>query len=407
MVLHIVTYVTHSERYFNILKDYPGLVVLGYGTHWNGLIDKVRGVIKYCSTLNPDDLVLFVDGFDSVILSSTDEILSKYNTHFSNKLVFSKAITPKNTLFKYGQDKFFGRCKGISLNTGLYIGKASVLIDFWNDMNNNEDDQKYATTKCSKDYPDLVIDTTNILFYNYSHLDSINFINNKLIINDNSPCIISSPGTGNMNEVLSQLGFNNLPDDIIFNFYYRFKTYLKNFIPELLLLVVSILILIFNKTKINSWVLILILLIEVIHYELYVKFHDISNLNKVAYCLLDIIHMGFFIFLFLIIFKFKFDIKNLIIINILVLLFVTSFFIFKRCILTKIENKVLGVSEDIGSVSREIRVKYFFDISSKYEPGNSKDLNHTIAWINSNTIIFIIVLVLNVYYIIKLVGKGN
>lgn len=30
-MFYIATYATHSERYFEILKDYPDIIILGYG----------------------------------------------------------------------------------------------------------------------------------------------------------------------------------------------------------------------------------------------------------------------------------------------------------------------------------------------------------------------------------------
>ena len=401
-MLYIVTYVTHEERYFSILKNFPDLIVLGMGKKWNGLTDKVYGVLDFCKTKNSDDIVLFVDGFDSIILADSTEILDKYSK-FKDKLVFSNSMKPKNNLYKYLQDKFFGRCRNLSLNSGMYIGTVNLIIDFWTNIIPKNDDQRYANSECNKkEY--VEIDTTNVLFYNYSSSDKISISNNRIVLHENKPCVISAPASNNINHLLSKLGFTDLPK-IDSNLKYKFKTYLKEFIPEILFVILSILIIKFNKTKIKSWIFIFLLFLELLHYELYVKFHDKPPFIKFIYCLMDIIHIGVMLLIFLLVINYKSDIKTLIFINILVFAFVTSFFIFKRCILTILENKVLGVDDSIGTVSRDTRLFYLFDINRVYKPSETK--NNTIDWINSNTIIFILVLILNCLFFVKLIGKNN
>jgi hypothetical protein len=117
-MIYIVTYATHNERYFDILKQScPDIIVLGYGKKWNGFSDKVNAVVEFCKSKNPDDIVCFVDGFDSIILSSKEEILEKYKK-FNAPLVFSKDIPNITTIHKYIKDKiFYGRCKEEVLNS--------------------------------------------------------------------------------------------------------------------------------------------------------------------------------------------------------------------------------------------------------------------------------------------------
>ena len=51
-MFYIITYATHSEKYFNLLKSYPNLVILGYGKKWTGLHNKVEGVYHFVKKLN-------------------------------------------------------------------------------------------------------------------------------------------------------------------------------------------------------------------------------------------------------------------------------------------------------------------------------------------------------------------
>jgi hypothetical protein len=42
--------------------------VLGWGTKWNGFSDKSKGLVEHLKTKNDDDdIVVFVDGFDSKV----------------------------------------------------------------------------------------------------------------------------------------------------------------------------------------------------------------------------------------------------------------------------------------------------------------------------------------------------
>lgn len=403
-MFYIVTYVTHEERYFKLLKTYPGLVVLGMGKKWNGFKDKVDGVVEFCQTKNPDDIVLFVDGFDSIILCDPDVIVSLYKSKFNDKLVFSKSMKPSNIIYKYGQDKFFGRCNDTSLNSGMYISRADLIIDFWSKMvSASEDDQRYANYQCTqKDY--VAIDTSHELFYNYSSNDTLDYINNKLSINGVQPCVISAPASNNINDVLSKLGFTDLPE-IGTNSKYKFKTYFKQFIPEILFVILALLILKFNKTNVHSWMILFLLFLEFIHYQLYTKFQDVPLKNKLLYSVMDLFHIGVMFWIFTLILNFKCNTSKLILLNLAFLVILLLFFIFKRCFLTRLENKLLNV-EGHGAVPQKTRIGYFFDINKAYVPAKG---DNTINWINGNTLLLVLIIILNCYCLLgkKLCSSKN
>lgn len=131
--MHIVTYATHEERYLPLLKQScPDLVVLGMGKKWNGFQDKVWAVLDYCKQY-PHDIICFIDGFDSVILSSPQEILDKYES-FQTPFVMSHAGLSQSVSSKYIQDKLFGKCKDDRLNSGMFIGTAEAILSFWKDF---------------------------------------------------------------------------------------------------------------------------------------------------------------------------------------------------------------------------------------------------------------------------------
>ena len=68
--MKIIIYATHSFGTFETLKQHPDIVILGYGTKWNGFIEKAKVIKKYISTLPNDEVVCVIDGFDSYILKT-------------------------------------------------------------------------------------------------------------------------------------------------------------------------------------------------------------------------------------------------------------------------------------------------------------------------------------------------
>lgn len=225
-MFYLITYATHEERYFKFLKNRVHKV-LGFGKKWNGFHDKVKAVIEFCDSVNPDDIVCFVDGFDSMVLGTDQEILNAYKS-IGQELVFSKEKSlPNSTFVNYTMEKNFGQpCLENKLNSGLYIGPAKVISKFWNDMKPGDDDQKYA---CSKN---PYVDNENKLFYNYSKEDKnvTRDADGNIYKGDQKVLIIGMPG----NETIQS--------DIIVtpNYFRLMKAYVKNYIPEIVIVCILI-----------------------------------------------------------------------------------------------------------------------------------------------------------------------
>jgi hypothetical protein len=203
-MLYILTYATHSEGYFEILrKSCPNIIVLGFGDEWKGFGSKCKAVINFCESKNPEDIICVIDGFDSVCLNdSHEEIIEKFK-YFDASIVFSKGMNKHNIFNKYLSAKIYGRCNDKYLNAGMYIGYSQNIIDFWKNIKYEEDDQVFATRKCNRD-KNIKIDNDNILFYNFSPIDKLQIKNQRIIIEETNaqPYFISAPGDGNINPLL-------------------------------------------------------------------------------------------------------------------------------------------------------------------------------------------------------------
>lgn len=400
-MIYIVTYATHSERYFELLKQScPDIIILGDGKPWNGFSDKVEATIEFCKSKKPEDIICFVDGFDSVILSSKEEILEKYRS-FNIPLVFSEAATASTIMVKYLQDKIFGKCKDDRLNSGLFIGTAKSIIDFWEDIQFMEDDQVYATHKCNK-ITYMKIDKEHKIFYNYAPADTINVKNNALFINNNkiATSIISCPGNNNINHILSQLNYKNLPD-IQYDFKYRITTYGKHFIDEILLAILIVGIFIYFKNIPFSIRLSFVIFCLFLEYELFIKHIDVTNINKFLYLMIDFMHVfiTFFILYFLV--NFECNIQKLLILNIFYFIIIACFFYFKRCVITIISNNLINKTNSPWTPPYD-RFVYFFDINRSYEKKCSENKNTSEIWMNGNLTVITIVILLNIYCLWKI-----
>jgi hypothetical protein len=79
-MLHIVTVATHEERYLPVLEKQLEdkelkLEKLGFGQKYTGHKMKDTELLSYVKSVkNKDDIVIFVDGFDTLCLANKEEI---------------------------------------------------------------------------------------------------------------------------------------------------------------------------------------------------------------------------------------------------------------------------------------------------------------------------------------------
>ena len=92
MTVEIVTYANKSFGMFEKLvnNDFSVKVkVLGMGKKWNGYIDKSIGLLEYMETKKDDDIIVFVDGFDTKINKNPYNIRTLFESYDCKVLVSS------------------------------------------------------------------------------------------------------------------------------------------------------------------------------------------------------------------------------------------------------------------------------------------------------------------------------
>ena len=125
--MKIITYATHSEGLFETIKKNKDLVVLGYGTKWKGFVYRDKIILDYLNTLPDDEIIVLIDGFDTVI-KKIDNLLEVFQ-NMDCKILYSQEDKSgfsdylPSFIEKYLKHKIFGICKdGLTANCGLSMG---------------------------------------------------------------------------------------------------------------------------------------------------------------------------------------------------------------------------------------------------------------------------------------------
>jgi len=194
MNIHIITYATHNEGLFDKLinNEYNiNVIVLGFGEKWNGFMDKMIYFYEYIKTLPENDIVFFIDGFDSYINQPSHIIKQRF-------LSFNKNIVLSGDKSSYISYLLFGTCyDNMNANSGLYSGynkSIQELLEYIIQTNYSKDDQKNLNKACKYFMNDIIIDSEKLLFHNLSQYER--YFNDKT-----DSAFVSYPGTLSLNRI--------------------------------------------------------------------------------------------------------------------------------------------------------------------------------------------------------------
>jgi hypothetical protein len=219
----------------------------------------------------------------------------------------------------------------------------------------------------------------------------------RVIINDNSvsTSVISAPGANDMNAILEQLEFTDLPT-IEYDFKSRWNTYSGKFIGEFILAALIVLVFVYFKNISISTRIAVVLVCLFLEYELMVKHLDISNQNKALYLLVDALHVITVLVVIYLLINLECNLPKLFLLNIIYFVVILTFFYFKRCILSIISNDLLDQPHSPWSGPNE-RFLYFLDLEKPYVKKATENANYTHLWMEGNKITVILILLLNIY----------
>lgn len=170
MSLHVVTYATHSQGMFdNLVNNDHGvkIKVLGWGEKWKYYRQKIVGVLEYTKTLPLDDIIVFVDGFDTEVCRPLDNFIEDFKRIGKDFVISLDPELGGNFLTR----RIFGTCQNKFINSGLYCGYVWKVIEVLEGTMNFKckDDQRNLTSVCNHSFH---IDSECNLFENSNYTSS-------------------------------------------------------------------------------------------------------------------------------------------------------------------------------------------------------------------------------------------
>lgn len=181
MKIFIVTVATEKKFYMpyleeSIKKNNGNLIILGLGQKWQGFNWRNKLMLDFLKTIDPDDIVCFVDGYDVICVRDLREItdvflqLKKKN---NCKIVVAENKIIMNNLFNiYNFIKvkiIFDKCINKLINSGTYIGHVKDVLYVLKQVytgDNTLDDQKILVKYCKSNPNDIYIDLKKRIIFN-------------------------------------------------------------------------------------------------------------------------------------------------------------------------------------------------------------------------------------------------
>jgi len=270
--MHIVTVANKNDGYLNYLiesckRNGGELEVLGWNQEWKGFMWKISLMIEYLNSLENDDIVCYVDGYDVIILQPVKKIETLFKKSGA-RILFSRDCTQDIIPFYDIINKnYFGTYKNYRINAGTFIGYVKDLKKLLNNICNkydcndkNLDDQIIFTKICNQyNNNNIGIDINREIFLVISDYDTnknkIKIINNELVFNNNiKSCIFHGPGNCNFTHLLKKLNYDtcNIKQRSFFN-YLLTTTYFRTIIIIIIVIVIiTTLIIYLNSKKIKK-----------------------------------------------------------------------------------------------------------------------------------------------------------
>jgi hypothetical protein len=338
----LLTYVTHNSGYFDALKISSknngfDLNIIGWEAKWEGFIQRAKTILNFLQNIDKNELVCCVDGFDVLVLGNQEEVLNKFKSFNTDKVIFSASKDNFVLNIIYGKiNKNDENADYNRLCAGCFIGYSHKIIELFenicklDNLDNKEDDQYYLT-KCYASCIDcIILDNKNILFYSLESnngifeyinllrgkqpiMDEYNnyykIVNKRIILKDNNnPPFIQGNGNINMDLLCDKL---NLPKKITNNRnFYDYST--KKFVYKILMYFLGC-------------------IIYFIHFIFNITIIFLPYFTNNIYILLTIIIFNIYI--------------------------LSQWYLLDNCILNKIENDLLSRE---NTISKEGRVKSVF-----------------------------------------------
>ena len=254
MTIKIVTVATEEKYHFiNLKKSIENqnteLNVLGKGLFYKGHYMKDELLLDFCNNYtNDNDIILFCDGYDSIITGDLNELEDKFIKLKVPILISTDTIhtnyNPLTWITKYIYYKTFP----LNINTGLFIGYSKNIKNLLNKLKVRQSKNLIISNQKAWGYyikddnltnKEIFFDNNNF-FYNYSSIyyDSIplKVINNNLFRGNKQIYVLQAPTNSNINNICKLLGYKQIKYNCktLFSNVKKIKYYYKSFLREFL-----------------------------------------------------------------------------------------------------------------------------------------------------------------------------
>jgi hypothetical protein len=171
--VNIVTYATHNFGNLNKLihNDFNvKITVLGWGEKWNSFIQKFEAMYEHCKQLEDDDILIFMDGFDTSITKHPSVAIKRFLDMDCKVLLSEEKDAGYGFIGKYFSRKMFGSCKNNhTANSGLYMGYVRYLKLIYEEIlchNGRLSDDQLALNNVCDCFDFIKIDHKSYVFEN-------------------------------------------------------------------------------------------------------------------------------------------------------------------------------------------------------------------------------------------------
>jgi hypothetical protein len=187
----ILTVATDESKAEKLLSSDFNIKNIGKNVVWKGGTmegpgggQKVNLIRQELDHYDDNDIIMFLDGYDTFIHSTEEEILERYFS-FRREVIFSaeKTCWPDSSI----SEKFPETGGYKYLNSGTFIGTVSTLKDIFSDIiEDHSDDQLYCQYKYLENNLDIGLDYESYIFLCMSGLEQ------NCLYNDSSDYIVNA-----------------------------------------------------------------------------------------------------------------------------------------------------------------------------------------------------------------------
>ena len=191
----ILTVATDESKAEKLLSSDFNIKNIGKNVVWRGGTmegpgggQKVNLIRQELNHYDDNDIIMFLDGYDTFIHGTEEEILERYFS-FRREVIFSaeKTCWPDSSI----SEKFPETGGYKYLNSGTFIGTVSTLKDIFSDLvEDHTDDQLYCQNKYLEGILDIGLDYESYIFLCMSGLEQSCLYNdtNDYIVNAETNC---------------------------------------------------------------------------------------------------------------------------------------------------------------------------------------------------------------------------